>query len=126
MPWSADAPAYGFSPTGASWLTQPEVFGELAADRQVGVPGSTFELYRAALALRRELGLGSGSLAWADDLCDDHTLAFVNGDVLVVTNLGSTPVAVPDGLDLLASSVDTSAAEVPADATVWFRLGAQA
>ena len=124
MPWSADAPAYGFSPTGASWLTQPEVFCELAADRQVGVPGSTFELYRGALALRRELGLGGGSLAWADDLCDDSTMAFVNGDVLVVTNLGSTPVAVPGGLEVLASSVDTAASQVPAEATVWFRLGA--
>jgi alpha-glucosidase len=127
LPWSADAPAYGFSPTGASWLTQPEAFRDLAADRQVGVPGSTFELYRGALTLRRELGLGSGSLAWADDLCDEHTIAFLNGDVLVVTNLGDAPVAVPAGLEVLASSVDGHhGSQVPAEATVWFRVGAEA
>lgn len=127
LPWSADAPAYGFSPSGASWLTQPEVFRDLAADRQVGVPGSTFEMYRGALALRRDLGLGSGSLAWADDLCDDTTVAFVNRDVLVVTNLASTPIAVPPGLEVLASSADERAEDqVPAEATVWFRVAAEA
>src|SRR5699024_2063426 len=49
LPWSKEAPAYGFSPTGRSWLPQPEVFGELAADVQEGVEGSTLEMYRAAL-----------------------------------------------------------------------------
>ncbi len=47
---------YGFSPTGASWLPQPADFGALAADRQDGVAGSTLELYRTALRLRREHG----------------------------------------------------------------------
>nr|WP_240675322.1 glycoside hydrolase family 13 protein [Cellulomonas endophytica] len=66
LPWSADpaAPAAGFSPTGESWLPQPAGWGQYAAEAQRGVPGSTFETYRAALRVRRELDLGSGDLTW--------------------------------------------------------------
>src|SRR5690606_23427403 len=39
LPWEADAPAYGFSPTGRSWLSQPESFARYALDRQRGVEG---------------------------------------------------------------------------------------
>ena len=72
LPWRADAPAYGFSPTGESWLPQPAVFGELAADRQAGVEGSTLEMYRRALRLRRELGLGrpEAPVEFLEDLPD--------------------------------------------------------
>lgn len=65
VPWESDAPAYGFSPTGESWLPQPESFRDLAPDRQAGVDGSTLELYREALRLRRELGLGRAQLELA-------------------------------------------------------------
>src|SRR5205814_1651231 len=44
VPWEADAPAYGFSPSGHSWLPQPAEWAEYALDRQRGVPGSTYEL----------------------------------------------------------------------------------
>ena len=43
-----------------SWLPQPAVWAEYALDRQRGVAGSTYELYRAALRLRREHRLGAG------------------------------------------------------------------
>src|SRR5690606_11234713 len=36
IPWESDRPAYGFSPTGRSWLPQPDVWAELARDAQVG------------------------------------------------------------------------------------------
>ena len=104
LPWQADAPAFGFSPSGKSWLTQPTVFADLALDRQIGVPGSTYELYRAALAQRRTLALGTGSLAWVDGLCDEHTIAFVNRDVLVVTALDGAPVRVPGVAEVLLAS----------------------
>src|SRR5699024_2331578 len=58
MPWQKEAPGFGFSPTGAGWLPQPAEFGPLAVDQQRGVEGSTLELYRRALRLRRELRLG--------------------------------------------------------------------
>nr|WP_284291040.1 alpha-amylase family glycosyl hydrolase [Angustibacter aerolatus] len=43
VPWSGDAPSYGFNDGSASWLPQPEVWADLALDRQRGVDGSTYE-----------------------------------------------------------------------------------
>lgn len=131
IPWSSTEPAFGFSPTGASWLSQPDWFAEYALDRQTCVPGSTFEMYRAALRLRREFRLGSGSLAWVDGLSEETTgdvLAFVNRDVLVVTNLGEPTLHLDGDLEVLLSSADLpyglageQGVAVPTDVTVWVR-----
>jgi alpha-glucosidase len=93
----------------APWLPQPESFGELAADLQDGVVGSTLELYRAALALRREHNLGSGTFRWADAHAPkEGVLAFHNGDVLVLANMGSAAVPLPGGYRVgLASMLDS-------------------
>jgi alpha-glucosidase len=121
LPWVASAPAFGFSPTGRTWLPQPPGWREYALDRQRAVPGSTYEMYRAALALRRDLGLGAGSLAWLDVAPD--VVAFVNGTVLVLANLGADPVAPPAGSrPLLASAVLDANGRVPPDTTLWVRL----
>jgi alpha-glucosidase len=120
LPWEADAPAYGFSPTGEAWLPQPESYARYAADRQRGVPGSTLELYRTVLRLRRELRLADGPLAWVD--LGDDVVAFHTGPdpVLVVTNTGAAPVALPLGEVLLASG-DLDGDRLPPDTTVWVR-----
>ena len=127
LPWVADAPGFGFSPTGRSWLTQPEWFADYALDTQVCVAGSTFEMYRSALRIRREFRLGSGSLAWVDGLAGatDGVLAFVNREVLVVANLGEQAVTLPAGLEVLLASADLpddgDVVTVPSDVTVWVR-----
>ncbi|MCL2464068.1 MAG: glycoside hydrolase family 13 protein [Micrococcales bacterium] len=120
LPWQADTPALGFSPTGTTWLPQPPEYRALALDRQRGVPGSTYEMYRAALRLRRQHALGANTLTWLADYPDD-VLAFTVGDVLVVANLGTTPVpAPPDGRVLLASGDLPDERQVPPESTVWF------
>ncbi|MFV2119442.1 glycoside hydrolase family 13 protein, partial [Streptomyces sp. Act-28] len=53
IPWTRDGSSYGFGP-GGSWLPQPEGWGALSVAAQTGDPASTLELYRAALAVRRE------------------------------------------------------------------------
>lgn len=120
LPWQAEAPGFGFSPTGATWLSQPASFARYAADAQRGVAGSTLELYRAALRLRRELALGEGSLAWVEGL-PAGVLGFVNGPVLVVLNATAEPVDLPAGELLLASS-DTAPGVLPAESAAWLRL----
>jgi alpha-glucosidase len=118
LPWEADAPSYGFGPSDASWLPQPAVWAEYALDRQQGVAGSTWELYRSALALRREHGLGAGPLAWQD--APAGVLAFRTGDLLVLTNFGAEPAALPVGARVLLSSEPLAAdGSVPTDVTVW-------
>jgi len=119
IPWKADAPSFGFGPGSASWLPQPPMFAKYAVDVQDGVKGSTLELYRAALRLRREHHLGSGTLAWADGYAEG-VLAFRNGDLLVVANTTDGPIALPAGADVLLSSEELPAdGSLPADSTAW-------
>ncbi|GGC01935.1 glycoside hydrolase family 13 protein [Cellulomonas carbonis] len=121
VPWEADAPAYGFSPTGATWLPQPPEFRDLAADRQRGVVGSTLELYRAALRVRRAHGLGTGTLEWLDAAPDDDVLRYRVRDVVVVVNLGTRPVAGPAGAEVLVASEPVARGTVAGGSAAWFR-----
>jgi alpha-glucosidase len=132
VPWEADAPAYGFNDTGRSWLPQPERYGALAPDRQRGVQGSTLELYRSLLRLRREHRLGVSELHWTSDVSGD-VLAFelradtagggeASGPVVrVLANLGPVPSPLPAGARVLVSSgaLDEDGS-VPTDVAVWF------
>ncbi len=65
LPWSGDAPPYGFT-TGTPWLPQPEDWAGLTAAAQEADDCSTLALYRRALRIRRESPvLGDGELAVA-------------------------------------------------------------
>ncbi|QUW18422.1 glycoside hydrolase family 13 protein [Agrococcus sp. Marseille-Q4369] len=118
IPWESEAPAYGFSPTGETWLPQPPEWATLARDAQAGVEGSTLELYRRALALREAHGLGTGELEWID--VGPTAIGFRNGGITVIANIGHDAVDVPRGEILLASS-PLDAASLAADETVWVR-----
>ena len=65
--------------------------GQDARDTQANDPASHLSLYRKALALRRECQLGTGSLQWAEEYCSEGSLAFLNGNTLVLI----TPVTNP-------------------------------
>ncbi|MTK04500.1 alpha-amylase family glycosyl hydrolase [Micromonospora sp. CP22] len=119
IPWEADSPSYGFGPTDASWLPQPPTWAEYALDRQRGVPGSTYEMYREALRLRRAYGLGRGTLQWLSSA--DEVLTFRNGDLVVFTNFGPTAVPPPAGELLHTSTPLPDDASVPPDTTIWLR-----
>ncbi|MFD7308734.1 glycoside hydrolase family 13 protein [Promicromonospora sp. NPDC059942] len=124
LPWVGGAPGNGFGPTGKTWLPQPDVYAELAADQQYGVKGSTYEMYRAALGLRRAENLGAGTLAWVDSLADHpDVVALRVADVVVVANLGLSSFALPAGAQVLVASgeLDEDSGELPSDTTVWLR-----
>ena len=80
-----------------------------------------YEIYRAALRLRKELQLGHAELAWSPGA---DTVAFTTttpgGTVAVLANLGAAPVPAPAGEVLLASG-DLVDGQVPTDVTVWVR-----
>jgi alpha-glucosidase len=118
IPWEADAPAYGFNETGQSWLPQPDEWATLARDAQEDDPSSTLALYRTLLAARREHGLGAGTLEWID--LPGDVLAFRNGDVTVVANLGSESIALPDST-VIAASGFIADGKLPADTAVWLQ-----
>jgi alpha-glucosidase len=74
------------------------------------------------LALRRELGLGSGSLAWAEDWCSGSSLAYVNGATLVIMNLNHEPLDLPAGLILLRSAEPTPGHFLASGDSAWLRI----
>jgi alpha-glucosidase len=117
LPWEADKPAFGFSPTGASWLPQPEDWSGYARDQQLGTPGSTLEFYRVALELRSQHDLGHGTFDWVGGY-GDTVVAFRNGSVTVVANMGDVPVELP-AEELLLASDPLDGGTLPPDTTVW-------
>ncbi|WP_129285920.1 glycoside hydrolase family 13 protein [Streptomyces sp. GZWMJZ-114] len=122
LPWSGEAPPYGFGP-GGSWLPQPPAWRGLSVAAQSGDPGSTLELYRAALALRRELpGLGDGGMEWRE--APEGVLLLARPGVLCALNTRSTEVVLDlPGRPLLASGpVEARGGRVvlPGDTCGWW------
>ena len=117
LPWQADAPGFGFGPGPNTWLPQPANFAPYAVDRQDGVAGSTLELHRVLLRLRRQHRLGVGQLQWLP--CEPDTLMFDNGGVRVLINFGSSPVALSAGAVLVSSVPIEPAGSLPADSAAW-------
>jgi len=119
LPWTADAPAYGFNTTGASWLPQPAEWAGLARDVEAADAASTLSLYKTLLAERRARALGTGTLEWVEGYGAD-VVAFRNGKVTVVSNLGAEPVTLPTGPVIVASG-PLGDAGLPTDTTVWIQ-----
>jgi alpha-glucosidase len=124
IPWTADGPSLGFG-AGEPWLPQPGDWARLSVAAQEGVAGSTLELYRAALRLRRaEPAFGDGPIRWLD--AGDGVLAFeraaAGSRVRCVVNLSGTPAPLSAyGEVLLASGPLTDGGTLPPDTAVWLR-----
>jgi len=118
LPWKADAPSFGFGPSEKSWLPQPGNFARYAVDRQDGAGGSTLELYRRLLQLRRDHALGAGQLHWHATGASD-VLSFDNGELRAVINLGMKPVALPAGTLLVSSEPLSAPGHLPGNTAAW-------
>lgn len=125
IPWTAEGSSYGFG-SGGSWLPQPAQWAELSVETQTGDPGSTLELYRSALAVRRvQPGMGAGeSVEWLD--APEGVLSFARDGFVCTANTTGAPVRVPaHGRVLLANDtvhITGGEAELPADTTVWWAV----
>ncbi|WP_030827393.1 glycoside hydrolase family 13 protein [Streptomyces hygroscopicus] len=126
IPWTRTGPSYGFG-DGDSWLPQPDTWGELSVEAQTGVPDSTLEMYRCALAVRRELpGLGAGTdVTWHDELPAGILRFDRPGFACTVNTTGAAVRIAAPGRVLLASGPVTVAdgrLDLPADTTVWWAV----
>ncbi|MDX3849525.1 glycoside hydrolase family 13 protein [Streptomyces sp. AK02-01A] len=128
IPWTRTGSSYGFG-TGGSWLPQPESWAALSVEAQTGDPGSTLELYRSALAVRREHpGLGAGtSVRWLD--APDGVLVFARPGFVCTVNTTDRAVRIPVRGGLLLASGPMPAGpgtpgetELPADTTAWWTV----
>ena len=126
LPWkSAKDSAFGFAGTSTldpnnAWLPQPEWWGTYSVESQDKDPGSTLNMYRTALEIRREEGgLGDGPMEWLDLGAD--VLAFSRpGNFVCVVNFGA-PLRLPQG-EILVASAPIQEMVLPADSAVWMRL----
>ncbi|MFD3776963.1 glycoside hydrolase family 13 protein [Streptomyces sp. NPDC058612] len=131
IPWSGTSAPYGFNQVedGPSWLPQPEAWADLSVEAQTGRDGSTLEMYRSALALRRShpsLG-GTDNLRWLpspDGVLFFERTAEDGPTFLCTVNVTDTPVTIDTpGKALMASNHTTTGnaqTVLPADTTVWW------
>ncbi len=124
LPWEAHSgDSLGFSANGESWLPQPSSYARYARDLQEGVAGSTLELYKRLLKVRKEMTMGAGEFRWAPEFQDENTLAFINNGVLVLSNFSGDPVVLPAGELLATTQHDLLIeGELEHDQTVWIKL----
>ncbi|MDQ6671366.1 MAG: glycoside hydrolase family 13 protein [Chloroflexota bacterium] len=118
LPWSEDKPAFGFG-AGRPHLPQPAWFGASSVQAEDGAPGSTLELYRRALALRRSLQ-SAERLDWVGS-SSPNVLHFTRpGGWHSVTNFGAHPVPLPAG-SIVLSSGSVADGHLPGATTVWIK-----
>ncbi|GAB2817006.1 glycoside hydrolase family 13 protein [Actinoallomurus bryophytorum] len=123
LPWSGDAPPFGFSPDGVTtWLPQPESWKELTAETQAGDPGSMLELYRAALRLRHgHPALGEGDLRWHETPEGVLVFSRTPGFTCAV-NLSGEPYPLPAHAGVLLASGPLDGDTLPDDTAVWLAV----
>ncbi|MBT2500753.1 glycoside hydrolase family 13 protein [Agromyces sp. ISL-38] len=118
LPWTTTGSSFGFG-DGSAHLPQPVWFGEFSVEAEDTDPGSTLNLYRRALWLRRDLQ-DDESLTWLESGAAS-VLAFERpGGWRSFTNFGSTAARLPHGEVLLASS-PIEGDVLPPATTVWLR-----
>ncbi|MGS2614165.1 glycoside hydrolase family 13 protein [Micromonospora sp. LZ34] len=131
IPWSGELAPYGFGPAGSelSWLPAPATWQALSVAAQIDVPGSTLELYRTALRIRREhpaLSADAGGVTWLET--EPGVLAFSRaaGDTVLtcVVNISGAPALIDGyGEPIAASEALTGQGSghlLPVDAAAWF------
>jgi alpha-glucosidase len=122
LPWEAGAnDSNGFSSTGKAWLPQPDIYKNYSRNLQEGVTGSTLEMYKQALAIRKELDLGQGSFEWVEELCSSDVLTFRNKEILVIHNYGNKPLEIQNNTLIISSLAETSTGLVQPNETVWLK-----
>ena len=119
LPWQANANSFGFS-SGNAHLPQPDWFGSLAVDQQDGVAGSTLEMYRQAIHIRKQV-LAGESFEWIENE-NPEVLHFARDNGWQsVTNFSGSSVPLPAG-ELLIASVSGVTTELPANSTAWLQV----
>ncbi|MDX1874036.1 glycoside hydrolase family 13 protein [Mycolicibacterium sp. 120266] len=113
LPWSGDAPPFGFSATPDTWLPMPADWAGLTVQRQEADPSSTLNFYRRAIELRSGRAEFEGGVHWVRDGVFTR-----DGGLHCVLNTGAAPVTLPAGEVLLASG-PLPGGLLPPDTAAW-------
>ncbi|MFM7859898.1 MAG: ABC transporter permease, partial [Candidatus Nanopelagicaceae bacterium] len=115
IPWSGELAPFNFS-TGKPWLPIQQSWQEFTVERELADPGSSLNLYRTALKLRRKEFVSAGELTWSNR---DGILSYRRGRIEVVLNTTDQPIAITQEL-LLSSQQDSGV--IPPNAAAWLLL----
>ena len=119
MPWTGDAPPFGFSTNADTWLPMPPEWAESTVARELDDPDSTLSLYRRAIELRHQrpefVGL---TLTWLDAGPDAAVFRIDGGGLTCALNTGAAPVELPAG-EVLLSSGPLADGMLPPDTAAW-------
>ena len=112
MPWSGDEAPFGFT-SGKPWLPLQESWREFTVENELKDPDSSLNLYRKALALRKELITGSGEIEW---LNTSGLLIYRRGQITVMLNTTESTFPIEGEVLLASKKVDK---ELPPRSSVW-------
>jgi alpha-glucosidase len=118
MPWSGDAPPFGFSDNPRTWLPMPPEWAALTVDKQLGDADSTLSFLKRALEFRRQRTEFTGDrITWLP--APRKALALRRtGGLRCALNTGDQAVPLPDGR-LMLSSGPLDDGRLPPDTAAW-------
>lgn len=117
VPWTADGPSFGFGDN-AGWLPQPDAFGALSAEAQTGQDDSTLELYRSALAIRKDHFVSDNDIEWLD--APDGVIGLRRGSGAECwLNVSGEPLALDPSRTVLLCSGALADGMLPMNTAVW-------
>lgn len=118
IPWSGDAPPFGFSTSADTWLPMPPEWSALTVEKQRADPDSMMSFFRRALELRRERSeFGGTGIEWLP--APRRALILRRpGGLVCALNAGKRAIKLPRGRLILASA-PVSADRLPPDSAAW-------
>lgn len=118
IPWSGDAPPFGFTTGADTWLPMPGEWAALTVEKQLADPDSTVSFFQRALELRRRRAEFDGSdLDWLP-APRDALIFRRRGGLVCALNAGDRPIALPPG-ELVLASAPLIDGRLPPDAAAW-------
>ena len=119
LPWTSNGSSFGFG-SGGAHLPHPAIFSQYSVEAESGREGSPLEIFRKALALRKEL-VAPESMEWIDT-GNENVLHFARPNGWhCITNFGFTSYPIPAGLSVLHSSTAVEGDLLPGAATIWLK-----
>ena len=117
IPWSGEAPPFGFSASADTWLPMPADWAALTAEKQEADADSTLSFFRRALKLRRERSEFDGDVEWPTAV-PGAVIYRRSGGLVCALNAGTHPIALPVG-ELVLASAPLADGKLPPNAAAW-------